>query len=300
MTQQLSQLEKKLNSVENSIKSFVASKDSFRGKGANAIRRFYEYSHLPFLQFFQTFLANFQTKLQQLRSELDGLEGTSHGYLDESFLKSELEDGLNQIKRVVSELTGETNSQLSLIGDIIYLPRLKDHQFHDGVHQAKQSARQTLDKLHQFDHQQTQSFTALVEDLTLIKSYIEEMNQQFESGKINVKNFSPVMLQDLKAYGKLQTRLYNQTVMQRWNSEHYPELGVFYSVGHPVAFDQWVNPSCARPEPKGAVEAGIDFTKGFITGIFTVGKETVDFIGRVFTEPDEVIIEAAITCWGTV
>ncbi|MCM3618496.1 LXG domain-containing protein [Sutcliffiella horikoshii] len=247
MTQQLSQLEKKLNSVENSIKSFVASKDSFRGKGANAIRRFYEYSHLPFLQFFQTFLANFQTKLQQLRSELDGLEGTSHGYLDESFLKSELEDGLNQIKRVVSELTGETNSQLSLIGDIIYLPRLKDHQFHDGVHQAKQSARQTLDKLHQFDHQQTQSFTALVEDLTLIKSYIEEMNQQFESGKINVKNFSPVMLQDLKAYGKLQTRLYNQTVMQRWNSEHYPELGVFYSVGHPVAFDQWVNPSCARP-----------------------------------------------------
>ncbi|ART75176.1 hypothetical protein B4U37_03565 [Sutcliffiella horikoshii] len=49
MTQQLSQLEKQLNGVENSIRSFVASKDSFRGKGANAIRRFYEYAHLPFL-----------------------------------------------------------------------------------------------------------------------------------------------------------------------------------------------------------------------------------------------------------
>ncbi|TYS71766.1 hypothetical protein FZC75_11430 [Sutcliffiella horikoshii] len=205
MTQQLSQLEKQLNGVENSIRSFVASKDSFRGKGANAIRRFYECAHLPFLQFFQTFLANFQSKLQQLQFELDGLEGDSRGFIDESFLSSELEDGLNQINRMVAELAGETNAQLSRVSDIVYIPRLQDHQFHEGIQQAKQSARHTVDKLHQFDHQQTQSFTALVEDLSLIKRYIEEMNQQFESGKINVKSFSPVMLQDLEAYGKLQT-----------------------------------------------------------------------------------------------
>ena len=231
MTQQLSQLEKQLNGVENSIRSFVASKDSFRGKGASAIRRFYEYAHLPFLQFFQSFLANFQSKLKQLQFKMDGLEGDSRGFIDESFLSSELEDGLNQINRMVAELTGETNAQLSRVSDIVYLPRLQDHQFHEGIQQAKQSARQTVDKLHQFDHQQTQSFTALVEDLSLIKRYIEEMNQQFKSDKINVKSFSPVMLQDLEVYGKLQTRLYNQTLMQRWNSQHYPELGVFYSVG---------------------------------------------------------------------
>ncbi|WP_404469648.1 ribonuclease YeeF family protein [Sutcliffiella horikoshii] len=291
MTQQLSQLEKQLNGVENSIRSFVASKDSFRGKGANAIRRFYEYAHLPFLQFFQSFLTNFQSKLQQLQFEMDGLEGDSRGFIDESFLSSELEDGLNQINRMVAELTGETNSQLSRVSDIVYLPRLQDHQFHEGIQHAKQSAKQTVDKLHQFDHQQTQSFTELVEDLSLIKRYIEEMNQQFESGKINVKSFSPVMLQNLEAYGQLQTRLYNQTVMQRWNSQHYPELGVFYSVGHAVSFDKWVNPSCARPEPKGVVESGVDFTKGLLKGGFAVVKETVEFAGRVLTEPDEVIIE---------
>ncbi|UAL48001.1 LXG domain-containing protein [Sutcliffiella horikoshii] len=222
---------------------------------------------------------------------MDGLEGDSRGFIDESFLSSELEDGLYQINRMVAELTGETNAQLRSVSDIVHLPRLQDHQFHEGMQQAKQSARQTVDKLHQFDHQQTQSFTALVEDLTLIKRYIEEMNQQFESGKINMKSFSPVMLQDLEAYGKLQTRLYNQTVMERWNSQHYPELGVFYSVGHPVAFDKWVNPSCARPDPKGVVESGVDFTKGLLKGGFAVVKETVEFAGRVLTEPDEVIIE---------
>lgn len=291
MTQQLSQLEKQLNGVENSIRSFVASKDSFRGKGANAIRRFYEYAHLPFLQFFQSFLANFQSKLQQLQFEIEGLEGDSRGFIDESFLTSELEDGLNQINRMVAELTGETNAQLSRVSDIVYLPRLQDHQFHEGIQQAKQSARQTVDKLHQFDHQQTQSFTTLLEDLTLIKRYIEEMNQQFESGKINVKNFSPVKLQDLEAYRELQTRLYNQTVMERWNSQHYPELGVFYSVGHAASFDQWVGPSCARPEPKGVVESGVDFTIGLFKGGFAVVKETIEFAGRVLTEPEEVLIE---------
>ncbi|WP_234946592.1 T7SS effector LXG polymorphic toxin [Bacillus sp. m3-13] len=91
MTQQLSQLDKQLNGVENSIRSFVGSKDSFRGKGANANRRFFEYAHLPFLQFFQTFLANFQSKLQQIQFEMDGLEGDSRGFIDESYLTSELQ-----------------------------------------------------------------------------------------------------------------------------------------------------------------------------------------------------------------
>ncbi|UAL47150.1 hypothetical protein K7887_20235 [Sutcliffiella horikoshii] len=293
MSRQLSELEKQLNHVENGIRSFVSSKDSFRGKGASAVRRFYEYAHLPFLQFFRTFLTNFQSKLQQLQYELDGLEGNSRGFIDEGFLTSELEDGLNQINRMVTELTGDTNAQLSRICDIVYLPRLQDHQFHHGIQQAKQSANQTVDKLRHFDHQQTQSVTALMEDLSLIQSYIEEMSQQFVFGKIKLANFSPAMLQDLEAYGKLQTKLYNQTVMQRWNSEHFPELGVFYPIGHAASFDQWVNPGCARPEPKKktAGEAFWDFTNGFGAGIINAASDTWDGIKRLATEPDQVLKE---------
>ncbi|WP_404445906.1 LXG domain-containing protein [Sutcliffiella horikoshii] len=293
MSRQLSDLENQLNHVESGIRTFVSSKDSFRGKGASAIKRFYEYAHLPFLQFFQTFLANFQSKLQQLQYELDGLEGNSRGFIDEGFLTGELEDGLNQINRMVTELTGETNYQLSRVSDIVHLPRLQDHQFHEGIQQAKQSANQTVDKLRQFDHHQTQSFTALMEDLSLIQSYIEEMSQQFVSGKIKLASFSPVMLQDLETYGKLQTKLYNQTVMQRWNSEHYPELGVFYTVGNPLAFNQWVNPSCARPEPKirSLDDAVLDFRSGFADGAKKFLKETKDGIVRLVSEPHLVALE---------
>ncbi|ART78173.1 hypothetical protein B4U37_19945 [Sutcliffiella horikoshii] len=293
MSWQLSELEKQLNHVKSGIRSFVSSKDSFRGKGASAIRRFYEYAHLPFLQFFQTFLANFQSKLQQLQYELDGLEDNSRGFIDESFLASELKDGLNQINRMVTDLTGETNAQLSRISDIVYLPRLQDHQFHEGIQQAKQSANQTVDKLRQFDHQQTQSFTAITEDLSLLQNYIEEMSQQFASGKIKLTSFSPVMLQDLEAYGKLQTKLYNQTVMQRWNSEHFPELGVFFPIGYAASFDQWANPSCARPEPKKKTtgEAFWDFTNGFGAGIISAASDTWDGIKRLATEPDQVLKE---------
>ncbi|MCM3617901.1 T7SS effector LXG polymorphic toxin [Sutcliffiella horikoshii] len=293
VTRTMSQLEKQLYSVENAIQSFITSKDSFRGKGASAIRRYYDYAHLPLLKFFQSFLVNFQTKLQQLQMELDSLEGDSRGFIDEAFLTREIEDGVNQINRMVYELTEETNGKLRSVDDIVYLPRLKDHHFHDGVQQAKQSARETADKLQQFDHQQTRSFTALAEDLSLITSYIEEMTHQFQSGKINVKSFSPVLLQDLEAYGKLQTRLYNQTVMQRWNSEHYPDLGVFYSVGHPLAFDQWVNPSCARPEPKviSLDEVFLNFSSGFGDGAKKFLRETKDGIVRLVTEPHVVVLE---------
>ena len=62
-------------------------------------------------------------------------------------------------------------------------------------------------------------------------------------------------------------------------------------MGHAASFDQWVNPSCARPEPKGVVESGVDFTKGLFKGGFAVVKETVEFAGRVLTEPEEVLIE---------
>lgn len=228
-----------------------------------------------------------------MQYELDGLEGNARGFIDEGFLTSELEDGLNQINRMVAELTGETNSQLSRVGDIVYLPRLQDHQFHEGIQQAKQSARQTVDKLHQFDYQQTQSFTGWVEDLSLINSYIEEMSQQFASGKINMKSFSPVMLQDLEAYGKLQTRLYNQTVMQRWNSEHYPELGVFYPVRHAASFDQWINSSCAKPEPKKKSMGEVlwDFNVGFGEGVISAVSDTWDGLKRLATEPDQVVKE---------
>lgn len=213
---------------------------------------------------------------------MDGLEGNSRGFIDEGFLTSELEDGLNQINRMVTDLS-----------DILDLPRMQDHQFQEGIQQAKQSANQTVDKLRQFDHQQTQSFTALIEDVSLLQNYIEEMSQQFASGKMKLTNFSPVMLQDLEAYGKLQTKLYNQTVMQRWNSEHFPELGVFYPIGHAASFDQWVNPSCARPEPKKktAGEAFWDFTNGFGAGIINAASDTWDGIKRLATEPDQVLKE---------
>nr|WP_264179281.1 TNT domain-containing protein [Sutcliffiella horikoshii] len=119
------------------------------------------------------------------------------------------------------------------------------------------------------------------------------MSQQFATGKVKVSTFSPIMLEDLEAYGKLQTKLYNQTVMQRWNSEHFPELGVFFSIGHVATFDQWVNPSCAKPEPKKktAGEAFWDFTNGFGAGIISAASDTWDGIKRLATEPDQVLQE---------
>jgi len=68
---------------------------------------------------------------------------------------------------------------------------------------------------------------------------------------------------------------------------------VFFSIGHAASFDQWVNPSCARPEPKKktAGEAFWDFTNGFGAGIISAASDTWDGIKRLATEPDQVLKE---------
>ncbi|WP_404431005.1 hypothetical protein [Sutcliffiella horikoshii] len=72
-------------------------------------------------------------------------------------------------------------------------------------------------------------------------------------------------------------------------------------MGHAASFDQWANPSCARPEPKirSLDEVALDFSLGVRDGALKFLKETKDGIVRLVTEP-EVILQETVAFAGEV
>lgn len=83
------------------------------------------------------------------------LEPAQDGFIRESFLHNELQNGLEPAKNITIALTDEANNIMQSVQDIVSLPRLRDDQFLQGVSDAKQNIHQMIEQVHTFDHQAT-------------------------------------------------------------------------------------------------------------------------------------------------
>ncbi|MGM9927620.1 MAG: T7SS effector LXG polymorphic toxin, partial [Bacillus sp. (in: firmicutes)] len=90
--------QKQLQQIEQSIQGIIDLRDSFKGEGGQAIRRFYESYHLPFLKELLSFYGAYIETLSQMKLNLDLLEPNNNGFIRESFLEYEVSDGLKMIK----------------------------------------------------------------------------------------------------------------------------------------------------------------------------------------------------------
>lgn len=129
----LTRLEEEIKEIEKTITGLVGMDSSLKGQGGEAIRSYYNDCHLPFLKFFLQFKQNFKTKLDQLKSALDSLEPDTEGYIQESFLLNEVEEGLAEISRITGNLTDESNAIMDQVSDIVALPHLDDSDVQQGV-----------------------------------------------------------------------------------------------------------------------------------------------------------------------
>ncbi|SOC44186.1 WXG superfamily protein probably secreted by type VII secretion system [Ureibacillus acetophenoni] len=100
---------------------------------------------------------------------LNTLEPDQSGYIDQSYLESEVEQGLDNAKEVAETLTSETNSIMGEVSDIVSLPNLDDSEVQTENQNAKRHrdttvTDQTLEKygFHVVDH----LFFAILSDPT--------------------------------------------------------------------------------------------------------------------------------------
>lgn len=202
----LNRLETEMGSIETSIAGLVALEDSLKGQGGNAIRAFYNDCHLPFLQFFSTFKTSFDSILTQMKSALDALEPDANGFIRQSFLEGEVENGLTEISQVTSNLTDESNDIMNQVSDIVALPNLDDSGVQDGVNDAKKKRDNTVTDLNEFDSTQNNALDQIESDLLTMDIWLLEIEGMMNDGLSDI-NFNPGTWAEYSQSNPLKTQL---------------------------------------------------------------------------------------------
>ncbi|QEY20576.1 transposase [Psychrobacillus sp. AK 1817] len=178
----LTRLEEEIKEIEKTITGLVGMDSSLKGQGGEAIRSYYNDCHLPFLKFFLQFKQNFKTKLDQLKSALDSLEPDTEGYIQESFLLNEVEEGLAEISRITGNLTDESNAIMDQVSDIVALPHLDDSDVQQGVIDSRKKKDDTVTDLNEFDSTQVSSMLSVESNIKTMDTWLQEMEGMMSSG----------------------------------------------------------------------------------------------------------------------
>lgn len=102
--------------------------------------------------------------------------------IDESFIEGEIIPQLERNKQRIHEHEDSINSNIDNVSDIISIPRFDTSAIQTGIHDAKQHAMNTVEKLYAFDHAQSVAVDQLISLMAPISSFVAGLNGAIESG----------------------------------------------------------------------------------------------------------------------
>ncbi|MGG4348687.1 T7SS effector LXG polymorphic toxin [Bacillus licheniformis] len=187
--EQLKQQSDEFAKVKKAVEGITSLDDALKGKGGDAIRAFYEECHTPFLQFYNTFIEEYSSTLKKMKSALNSLEPNHNGFISQSFLEHELENGLNAADRTTKHLVSKTNATIAKVSHIVDLPDLNDSGFHEQNQKALKEISTTLEKLHAFDREQTNALKTAENDLETMQKYIARLEKMYTGPKIEITSY---------------------------------------------------------------------------------------------------------------
>ncbi|KXH78558.1 ribonuclease YeeF family protein [Sporosarcina sp. HYO08] len=283
----LSRQRQEIEAISSTINAFVALEEELKGQGGDAIRAFYEECHLPFLQFLMTFQGSFTQVLKSMEAALRGFEPDAVGFIRESFLERETEQGLQQIAQLTESLTDEANSIMDQVSDIVALPHLDDSEVQEGVRHAKIKRDDTNTGLYEFDASQTYALTTIEQDLATMEMWLSELQGLFKEGLTGV-NFSADRWAMLSATNTLWTDLIHRTMPL---GSLQLMQGIDGSPGFPYVPATGGLLGVSASSQGEAVEGnvGADVAKGIGAGLLDAGKDFVSGIWDFVTNPKESI-----------
>ncbi len=187
--EKLDKQKQQLEKLEKSVEHLAGMKDALKGKGGDAIRTFYEECHKPFLLFFGIFIDEYKKVLKQTQHAISSVESDSHGMIAEAFLSHDARHGVKHAREVTEQLTDAVNRQTSAIDHIVSLPTVNDTFFRMETEQAERLISDTLNKLFQFDGQQTQALETAKSDFQTMKKYIDQLETMYTGPKIEITGY---------------------------------------------------------------------------------------------------------------
>ncbi|MEC1751262.1 ribonuclease YeeF family protein [Bacillus mojavensis] len=187
--EKLDKQKQQLEKLEKSVEHLAGMKDALKGKGGDAIRIFYEECHKPFLLFFGMFIDEYKKVLKQTQQGISSVDSDSHGMIAEAFLSHDARHGIKHAREVTEQLTDAVNRQTSTIDHIVNLPTVKDSFFRMETEQAERLISDTLNKLFQFDGQQTQALESAKSDFQTMKKYIDQLETMYTGPRIEITGY---------------------------------------------------------------------------------------------------------------
>ncbi|MCU4668058.1 LXG domain-containing protein [Bacillus paralicheniformis] len=175
--------------VKKSVDGITSLDDALKGKGGDAIRNFYEECHTPFLQFYETLIGEYQSALKKIKNALNSFEPNHNGFISQTFLEHELEQGVNSADRTTKRLVSKTNASIAKVSHIVDLPDLNDSGFHEQNQKALKEINQTIEKLHTFDREQTSALKTAENDLETMQRYISRLEKMYTGPKIEITGY---------------------------------------------------------------------------------------------------------------
>ncbi|MFZ7825770.1 T7SS effector LXG polymorphic toxin [Priestia sp. 40] len=172
------------------VQSFSSLDDAFKGKGGEAIRSFYETGHASFLTLYHSLLTSYETRLTQITHALRSFEPSEDGYITQPFLQDTIPAHLNQTRNTTVSLVDQANAAIQKVSHLASVSALNDQGFLTEVEQAKNKADKTMNDLVRFDEQQTQSLSAIQDQLTSLNSLLSKVKAGFQNGSIQPSNVS--------------------------------------------------------------------------------------------------------------
>ncbi|WP_186438747.1 ribonuclease YeeF family protein, partial [Bacillus paralicheniformis] len=187
--EQLKHQSDEIAKVKKSVEGITSLDDALKGKGGDAIRNFYEECHTPFLQFYETLIGEYQSALKKIKNALNSFEPNHNGFISQTFLEHELDQGVNSADRTTKRLVSKTNATIAKVSHIVDLPDLNDSGFHEQNQKALKEINQTIEKLYTFDREQTSALKTAENDLETMQRYITRLEKMYTGPKIEITGY---------------------------------------------------------------------------------------------------------------
>ncbi len=177
----MNQYTETLSNVHSAIQGVVNLGDNLTGQGGEALKNFYANNHVPLLSYWT--MACQQVKIATAKMRMNALSfESSDAVIDESFIEGEVIPQLEKNQRRIQQHQDRINGVVDSVSDIVSLPKIDTSAIQTGIHEAKQHAMNTVEKLYAFDYAQSAAVDQLISLMAPISSFIDGLNGAIESG----------------------------------------------------------------------------------------------------------------------